>query len=287
MNVRLIPVGRVYDSEAKAREAVNRITGAGYSDRFTSLYTEPKESEEATAKAIVASHEAGDLPLNHAMVYARQVHQGRALLLATPPFSHGSYITGLMDDAGSLELDEPLPAPPSRLDSPSPLSDFLGWPVLLKDEPSPLSTKLGLSPLSHGLTRCSRWFGGPLTKPGWTFSSKIGWRLKSDNPTPLSSMFGLKLLSDNPTPLSSLLGWRLLVDDPAPLSRRVGKKLAEHDIASKVGVSKDGAAEHGAAEEGETSVQGKGDSSAGLPLLIDDPTPLSSKLGLPVLIDKR
>ena len=261
MMVRLIPVGRLYESEDKAREAVKKIVDAGYSESYTSVHAQAAASEEDTARQIITQHEAGDVPPNHAALYAKRVHEGSVLVLTTAPFSHGSYITGLMDDAGPMK-PEPMPLPPSRIDSPSPLSDFIGWPVLLQNSPTPLSTKLGWSTLSRGLSRFSRWFGGPLTRPGWTFSEKIGMGLSSKNPTPLSSLFGLPLLSKNPTPLSSKFGWRVLSESPTPLSDSIGKSTS-------------------------TDEQDSRESSFGLPLLIDNPTPLSSKLGLPVLLRKR
>lgn len=131
----------------------------------------------------------------------------------------------------------------------------------------------------------------PPRDPAAPLSSAWGWKVLSDNPTPLSSFLrwptlstrrspprpdrdiavdtpapfskriGMEVLSEKPAILSAHFGWKLLLDDPTPLSSRFGWRLLSPD-------------------------QKPPPTRLGLPLLSSDPAPLSKRFGWKLLSDE-
>ena len=106
-------------------------------------------------------------------------------------------------------------------DRATPLSDWLGWAVLSKNE-GPRSSLIN--------------------DPTW-LSSRFGWQTLINNAAPLSGKFGWRVLSDDPTPLSKKFGWRVLSEDqgsgatlssdPAPLSNKLGIPTPSGDRSTR------------------------------------------------------
>jgi len=132
-------------------------------------------------------------------------------------------------------------------------------------------------------------YEAPKRDPAAPLSSAWGWKVLSDNPTPLSSFLrwptlstkksppkpdselvddpapfskkiGMEVLSDKPTILSTHFGWRVLGRNPAPLSTRLGWPVLSRSQKAPA-------------------------TSMGLPLLSDNPAPLSSRFGWRLLSD--
>ncbi|MFK7964456.1 MAG: hypothetical protein AB8C46_10890 [Burkholderiaceae bacterium] len=244
----LVPIGRVYESAQQAQETVRQLTENNLPEDAFSLMTSEGQSSESIAdivKAIVAGHPDW-VPIAHAQAYAEHVKQGRSLVMVTAPFGRGTTVESIMNVPGAIDVA--LPEPESRPYGATPLSDFLGFPVL-----------------SHERTFASKkgsfldWFLGDASSPNFKFSSVFGMGMLSKNPTPLSSMIGFKPLSNQKGPGESSFGMKLLRrNDPAPLSSTVGMKPLSAN-------------------------QGRGNSSFGLPTLSKNSTPLSSLLNMPVL----
>lgn len=248
----LVPTGRVYESAQKAQDTVKQLTDNNLPEDAYSLMVSDGQASNSTddiAKAIIAGHPDW-VPLAHAKAYAEQIQQGRSLVLVTPPFGRGTTIEKIMGDGGSLDLA--LPEPEVRPYGATPLSDFIGLPVL-----------------SHGRSFEAKsgsflaWFFGDASNPGFKFSSLFGMKMLTDNPAPLSSMTGMKPLSTQKGPGDSSFGMPLLKrDNPTPLSSKVGMK----PLSTK---------------------QSVGDSSFGMRTLSKNPTPLSSLLNLPLLSNPK
>lgn len=207
------PVARMYETEEQARDAVSKLKEAGYSESSIFVMA-PKaakkkaapvaEGEEGQAPApapaaapvkmtaeelMDAVSAAGPMLKTRAIKYARGLEQGLSLVVVGAPYGYNATAAAILDsckpvDDGGLALVSD--------HNPSPFSDFIGFPCLQAEKESNTSA-----------------FGEPLTDPDWTFSSKIGMGLLSDNPAPFSSKFGWKLLSEE-KPWEKSFGFPLL-----------------------------------------------------------------------------
>ncbi len=222
---------RFYGDEQQAKRAVDGLASAGF-DRRGIVYVEPL-SENAAATATAAG--MGQL----ATFVAEKSADGLAMVAVEPPFGRARLAIAIVDDAGPVAVELPATKAAAKGAAkgagagsgrdPSPLSDKLGWRVLL-DNPAPLSGNFGWKLKSEK----EHFLVDKLSDNPAPLSSSLGWKLKSekehflvdklsDNPAPLSSSLGWKLkagkrlfftteLSNNPTPLSSMLGWKVLSD---------------------------------------------------------------------------
>ena len=274
--LRLIPVGRAYASEAKAKEALEALLAAGFDEQDTSLITPSmierdeagkagKESESDStarlAQLVFDVHDASRVPDGHAIRYAENLRQGRSLVLVTAPFGQAQRATDTLDGVESVDMG-PMPVPEYYTwNQAAPLSAWLRLPVLTRGRSWMASRYRELTEPDYLPTK--KYFGGLITHNPTPLSSKLGMRAVGKNePAPLSSKLGMRVLEkDAPTPLSSRLGMRVLrKDDPAPLSRRLGMSVLSKERPANEKYS------------------------FGLPLLLrDNPAPLSSFLGLSVI----
>ena len=217
---------RLFESEHQAEGAAARLVEAGFRQQTISVISPAAGQEEAAVQSAVAS---GALPGSHRRVCVDALRRGRHIVTIEAPFGHEQEAIDILTAGGAVETDS-LPA--YSLYDPTPLSDFLGIPVLSSSrtttqlaqrrftfpswlglgltskKAAPLSSMIGLKPLSQPKRPRTSSFGLPLlTKSGGpTFgfkaiiSPKRGW----------SRSFGLPLLSKNSAPLSSMFGIPLL-----------------------------------------------------------------------------
>ncbi|WP_439100223.1 hypothetical protein [Congregibacter sp.] len=234
-------IARLYNDEGRARAAAQALVDVGYSSNDVAVMEGPKAApqmtEETTAEAAPAtssdthsntqavSHavRVGSMLGEHADFYMSRLTEGRTLVIATPPFIASRMVEVILDEHDPLP-DSHVPAPEPFVplsEQATPLSNMLGLPTLVNGT---MSEALGFSLQQDGLSHLSRWFK-PLASD-FTFSSKVGWKIKSSSDTPLSSMlnlplksnrvegkstsFGLPLQSKSDTPFSSMLGLPLL-----------------------------------------------------------------------------
>lgn len=209
----MIPISRMYDTEAQAREAVSKLMAEDCDEDLIHLiappggstsvsppapgYGEESEGEEAGTVAAApppaAAAEAapspdeliamvkncGTLPRNRALFYSKNLAEGRWLVVTTAQMLMGSRFTEILDECDPIDQGG---LPLVKDHNPSPFSDFIGMPTLEKGNRMSF-----MSPSGKALTE----------NPHWTFSSLFGMSLLSNKATPLSSMFNMKVLSDN------------------------------------------------------------------------------------------
>ena len=277
--LRLIPVGQAYESEERAKEAVDALLAEGFDEHSVSLITpsmierdkpwalekgasrDGVDSSELLAQLVVDVHEASRVPDGHAFRYADTLQEGRSLVLVTAPFGQAQRAADSLDTVENVGLGE-MPVPDHYTwDQAAPLSAWFRLPVLTRGRSWMSRRYRELMPPDYLPTK--NYLGGLLTDDPTPLSSKLGMRAVGENePAPLSSKLGMKVIGENkPAPLSDKFGMQVLrKDDPAPLSRRLGMNVL--------------AKERPADEK----------YSFGLPLLLrNNPAPLSSLLGLSVI----
>jgi len=170
----MTPIGRMYQTEAQARDAVNKLVEGGFAEETIVLLSPDAAGVGDSALEMARSVLPAEVPGHHAIVYARGLERGQSLVLVDAPFGWGEIARNILVDCG------PVSAGPPRLPArrPAPFSDLIGFPTL--------STR-GRSYFSRVLPE--------LTGPGYSFSSKVGLPLLSRNPAPLSSLLRLKTVS--------------------------------------------------------------------------------------------
>lgn len=226
----MLMIARLFSSLDPAKKAAEALVSAGYDDVVVLPATPASGSGDgddaaATAPApavdTATAVRAGRMLGEHADFYLSRLTDGRALVVAMPPF---------MDSRRAEEIingHDPLPdshLPPSKpfvplSEQPAPFSALLGLPVLTKSD-TPFSDLLGFGFKEEGLSHLSRWF--PPLASDFTFSSRIGMGFKPSKDTFFSastrsdrlegkdSSFGIGFKADRDTPFSSMLGLPLL-----------------------------------------------------------------------------
>jgi len=188
------PIVRVYDTAAKAQQAVDDLVLNGFGRGLINLVTprEPAQSLEDIAAAI----RAGYVLKGYAKAYAACVQSGHSFVSVRAPFGTGAMVTHLLDLAGPVAsgVPEEREAGPTW-DEAAPLSSALNLPLLLK----------GASPFS------SFWQLPTVLREGQRSRTFFGSVTAGRNPAPLSSILGMPLLSKKSSPFSSMLGLPLLV----------------------------------------------------------------------------
>lgn len=188
------PIVRVYDSVAKAQQAVDALVLNGFGTDLINMVAprEPAQSPDDIAAAI----RAGYVLKGYAKAYAACVQNGLTVLSVRAPFGTGVMVTQLLDEAGPVEsgVPEPREVGPTW-DEATPLSSALNLPVLAKDN----------------VTFSGFWQMPMVLREGRrsNTSFKVTFR-KGSNAAPFSSLIGMPLLSKNFT-FSSLIGMPLLV----------------------------------------------------------------------------
>jgi len=216
-------IARVYETEQKAESAAQKLKEAGFA--ADSIVTLTPESP-------------GDGPLGAA--YAEHAQEGRSLVAVRAPFGRGVVAMEALNSAkpiATVAAEAPEAEAESAIDygDGAPLSKALNMAVLKRNAPSPLSDYLNwpiFSKKRHFLTEAladaHKTFTGsfmPLLSGNKTpFAPKTSM----NDAAPLSSKCGLSTLSDDATPLSSKFGIGVLSNNPAPLSSKLGMSLLSH-----------------------------------------------------------
>lgn len=297
------PVVRVYGTEQQASQAVARLKEYGFAEEGILAVGPAPEGQADSAKAVSSAVRAGFVPQERAKHYADAVRQGQSLVAVRPPFGRGQVAIDILDSLGPVATG--LERQGSRIswDVAAPLSSGLRAPALWRGQPTPFSRLTGGQILLRGRTFAAKY--PELTRPEWTFSSRLGLRLLSRNQAPRSSLsgkaapswtrsLGLPLLASGPTPFSSSLGLgfltgRLRFDQPAPFSAMLGLPSLKwgRSILSRL------FGELGSpylALFGRSSLSSNGAPLSGLiaqPILWQDAAPLSTRIGQPTLHEGR
>lgn len=222
---------RMFETEKAADDAAKKLGEAGF-ERYVTLHPSKVQGEEESAVWTAARD--GILPGACIRACVNALTEGRSLVGVEPYFGRGQEALNILEDGGAVESDT---LPSVTTHNPAPLSDTLNIPTLTT-----------FTPMTG------------LKDPHWTFSSKIGMPLLSNNPTPLSSKLGMKVLTKPTHTKTSSFGMPLLMNKPAPLSSMFGMK-----VLSK-------------------KSKGPWTTSFGLPLLSSNPTPFSSLFGMKTII---
>jgi hypothetical protein len=176
----MVPVGRIFETEAQARVAMEKLNAQGFGP---SLMTLVPAGTSADAMP-------GDVPRDQAIAYARRLEGGNALVLVRAGFGWAGTATQILDGCGPI-LQESLPSLPPR--NPSPFSDWIGFPVLS----------------ARGRGYFSKIFP-ELTSPDFSFSSKLGMKLLSERKSPWEKSFGFPLLRSKKGEWEKSFGFPLL-----------------------------------------------------------------------------
>ena len=167
----MLMIARLFSSLDPAKKAAEALVSAGYDDVVVLPATPASGSGDgddaaATAPApavdTATAVRAGRMLGEHADFYLSRLTDGRALVVAMPPF---------MDSRRAEEIingHDPLPdshLPPSKpfvplSEQPAPFSALLGLPVLTKSD-TPFSDLLGFGFREEGPSHLSRWFPPP------------------------------------------------------------------------------------------------------------------------------
>jgi hypothetical protein len=181
----MLPVGRIYDHEYNAQEAVRRLQEEGVApEHVVLLVPGPDTDADAVERAVP------NLPLGHAIAYRKALGKGQHVVVVQTFFGQGGSRSAILNSCNPVDTRD---LPLIRTRSASPFSDLFGIPTLSRSR----------------RTLMTRLFPA-LSGPDFALSAKLGMKLLSSNPAPLSSMFKLGLLSSNPAPLSSMFKIKLL-----------------------------------------------------------------------------
>lgn len=188
------PIVRVYDSAAKAQQAIDALVLNGFGTDLINMVAprEPAQSLDDIAAAI----RAGYVLKGYAKAYAGCVQRGQTVVSVRAPFGTGVMVTHLLDEAGPIDSG----IPEVREAGPT-------W-----DEATPLSSALNLPVLAPSNVTFSGFWQMPMVlRDGQRSQTTFPVNLKKGkNPAPLSSLLGMPLLAKNFS-FSSLIGMPLVV----------------------------------------------------------------------------
>lgn len=215
-------VVRMYESEERAREALQTLGQSGFSDQEV-FHFQPGAGD--SSEVIGRATESALIPRQYGKACRNALDMGHHIIVVEAPFGSGQRATEILDSFGPVNTDKLVEY--RYQSNPTPVSDFLGLPPLsrsrfyltsgLADSNWSLSRKIGFKELSHNPTPLSSMFGiKPLTAPK-SKTKSFGFSLLSHNPTPLSSMLGMKTLTKHVSKWSSF-GYPLISYEPTPLS---------------------------------------------------------------------
>lgn len=190
------PIGRMYETEAQARIAMQRLQEEGFAEE-TMFLVYPGTPAEAIPAGVTR---------DHALSYARMLATGSGvLLLVRAGFGWGETVSKIMDACGPVSTR--------------------ALPVLKPRNPAPFSRLIGMPTLStRGRSYFSRMFP-ELTSPGFHLSSKFGMKLLSEKKGPWEKSFGMKLLKEKKGPWEKSFGLKLLKERKGPWEKSFGFPL--------------------------------------------------------------
>jgi hypothetical protein len=254
-------IARIYANQEAATAAVQELRERGFNADAIHAVAQPEAAETTLDGAGTPSDpvresitQAGVAP-EHVRIYAEHVHHGAVLVVVIdPPFGFARAAMSILDSHNPTDVDLPQAAP-------SPAATTVNTGTTWRSA-APLSYWLGWRVLSDDPTPLSNLLNQPVLKPEPESSPTLERiRQRSRDAAPLSAKVEMPVLSDNPAPLSAKFSWRLLSEKAAPLSERFGWRLLSDDPTPL-------------------------STRFGWRTLSDNPTPLSSFLGWKVLSEK-
>jgi hypothetical protein len=228
----MIPLTRLYASEADAKKAVTNLKKAGFPDTQIALL---KPEDQATPETQVdEAVRAERLPRVYKKIATESLEQGRCVVTIYTLFGEGQAAQLTMDAAGPVDTDRlpEWPTADTRL-----VSAMYGVPLLAKrrfntvsDSSALLSKKrftvpslLGMGLLSSKAAPLSDALNIPaLRERPKTWTKSMGFPLLKNNPAPLSSALGIKPLLERHKNWQNSMGFPILSRDPHPLSTMLG-----------------------------------------------------------------
>ena len=198
----MLPVTRLYDSEAAVHHAIDKLVEAELPrDCILVISPQDHDGEQAVDDAIAA----GRLRSGHRRALKEALGRGRWVVSATPEVLLSGLAQDLLDEAGPVDSDT--------------------IPSYVSSDPAPFSEALGIPVLTDGKSNTE------LFK--FDLDSSFGFKLLSDNPAPLSSLFGLPLLKSSRGSIARGSSVERMSGSPAPFSSRLGLKLLSGGSGSK------------------------------------------------------
>ncbi len=191
----MAPIGRIYETEAQARVAMEMLQDEGFAEDVMTLVPAGTSADAMPA----------GVPRDQAITYARRLEGSYTLLLVSAGFGWGARINRVMDACGPVWTGD-LPVTKPR--NPAPFSKLFGMPTL--------STR--------GRSYFSRMFP-ELASPGFHLSEKFGMKLLSRKEGPWEKSFGMKLLSRKEGPWEKSFGIKLLSRKEGPWEKSFGFPL--------------------------------------------------------------
>jgi hypothetical protein len=147
---------------------------------------------------------AAGLPRFDAMAVASAMGSTKSLVGVRPPFGHAIKVLPILQSYQGAQV-----------------KSWVVQDVVEREpggDPAPFSRLLGFALLSDDPTPFSRWLKWTVLSNGFFLSAKLGWKLLSHEPAPLSKALGLPTLSRDAAPFSRLLHLPTLSNNPAPFS---------------------------------------------------------------------
>jgi hypothetical protein len=186
----IYPIVRLYDSAARAAEAVRKLADWGFLDEDIDVVGPDQAPNDDAAVAAIAK---ACVLRSDAAVYARGVRRGGTLVILRAPFGTGGTASDLLDECGPIDAGMAYrEARPHGWDDAAPLSSALRMPT-------------GVS--SHD-SFSAYWSLPLLSRTSRTLCSALGWSELSDSEF---ALFGRPGLSRNAAPFSNALKLPLLM----------------------------------------------------------------------------
>jgi len=198
----MIPVTRLYASEADANKAVTNLKKEGFSDDRIALL-KPDDQSDADKQAADAAQD-GRLPRVYKKIATESLQKGRCVLTVHTLFGEGQ--------AAQLTMDAVGPVDTQRLPE---------WPVW---EPRLVSAAYGVPLLTKRRFMTVSDSSALLSKTRFTLSNVLGLGLVSRKAAPLSDTLNIPTVRERSKTWTKSMGFPLLKRDPAPLSSALGMK---------------------------------------------------------------
>ena len=197
----MIPVFRMYASDADADNAVKKLKDAGFPQRSICV-VKPDDAGDP-GKAVAEAIKAKRVPSFYRRVATQGLKDGRSLVTIFAQFGEGQAAQIVMDEAGPVDTAN-LPEWPTS-DNRT-VSGMFGIPLLSENQYSTVSRSTGLSNFQYVF---ESFLGmGLLLKKAAPLSEAVGMSAVQERPKDWQKSMGMGLLSDNPAPLSSAIGLR-------------------------------------------------------------------------------
>ncbi len=206
----MIPVFRIFASDADADNAVNKLKEAGFPARSIQVIKagEVTNPEKGVTDAIKAER----MPGFYRRVATQALKDGKSLVTIYAQFGEGQAAQLVLDGAGPVDVERMPEWPKSDTRT---ASGMFGIPLLAKEPYTTVSRTTGLSSFQY------------------VFESFLGMGLLLKKAAPLSEAVGLSTVTSRPKTWTKSMGMSLLSDNPAPLSSAIGLKTVNEQRKRK------------------------------------------------------